>query len=88
MPWTRRSSARSSAWPRRARARSASGLANQIGLSWGLTGQPAGFLADLAALDKLGAAQVKRAAEKYLARNRLAMVLARPVAARPAGGKP
>jgi predicted Zn-dependent peptidase len=64
----------------------ATGLANQIGVSWGLTGKPAGFLADLAALEKLSAADVRRAAGKYLAKSRLSLVLAEPGSASPAGG--
>jgi zinc protease len=64
----------------------ATGLANQIGVSWGLTGKPAGFLADLAALDKIGAAQVRRAAARYLARSQQVLVVAEPGGATPAGG--
>lgn len=64
----------------------ATGLANQIGVSWGLTGKPAAFLADLLALDKVSAAQVRRAAGKYLARNQRVIVAAEPGAAQPAGG--
>jgi zinc protease len=65
---------------------SATGLANQIGVSWGLTGKPAAFLSDLEALDKLTAAQVRRAAGKYLVRERRVLVVADPGAAHPAGG--
>ncbi|HWM86417.1 MAG TPA: pitrilysin family protein [Kofleriaceae bacterium] len=65
---------------------SATGLANQIGVSWGLTGKPAGFLADLAELEKIGPAQVRRAAAKYLSKKQRALVVAEPGAARPAGG--
>lgn len=64
---------------------SATGLANQIGVSWGLTGKPGAFLADLLALDKVTAAQVRRAAGKYLARNQRVIVVAEP-GAQPAGG--
>jgi zinc protease len=64
---------------------SATGLANQIGLSWGLTGKAAGFLADLAGLEKIGPAEVRRAAAKYLARSRLSLVVAEPGQG-PAGG--
>ncbi|HKE16579.1 MAG TPA: pitrilysin family protein, partial [Kofleriaceae bacterium] len=67
---------------------SATGLANQIGVSWGLTGKPTAFLSDLDALDKLTAAEVRRAAAKYLGRERRALVVAEPGAARPAGGAP
>jgi zinc protease len=63
----------------------ATGLANQIGVSWGLTGKPGAFLADLLALDKVTAAQVRRAAGKYLARNQRVIVVAEP-GAQPAGG--
>ncbi len=63
----------------------ATGLANQIGVSWGLTGKPGAFLADLLALDKVTAAQVRRAAGKYLARNQRVIIAADP-GAQPAGG--
>jgi zinc protease len=63
----------------------ATGLANQIGVSWGLTGKPGAFLADLLALDKVTAAQVRRAAGKYLARNQRVIIAAEP-GAQPAGG--
>jgi len=66
----------------------ATGLANQIGVSWGLTGKPAGFLADLTALDKLGVADVRRATAKYLAHTRQVLVVADPSSAKPAGGAP
>jgi zinc protease len=67
---------------------SATGLANQIGVSWGLTGKPAGFLADLDSLESLSVADVKRAAGKYLASSQQVIVTAEPGAARPAGGTP
>jgi zinc protease len=57
---------------------SATGLANQIGVSWGLTGKPAGFLADVVALDKMTSAQVRKATAKYMAKNQLVLVVASP----------
>ena len=57
---------------------SATGLANQIGVSWGLTGKPAGFLADMDALDKMTTAQVRKATAKYMAKNQAVLVVASP----------
>ncbi len=65
----------------------ATGLANQIGVSWGLTGKPDAFLADLAALDGLSAADVRRATTKYLASARQVLVVADPAAAPSAGAR-
>ena len=62
------------------------GLANQIGVSWGLTGKPAGFLADLTALEKVSAAEVRRAAARYLAHSQQILVVAEPATAPAAGG--
>jgi zinc protease len=64
----------------------ATGLANQIGVSWGLTGKPAAFLDDLTALDNLSSAQVRRAAARYLARGKRTLVVAEPAAASTTGG--
>ncbi|HLU67222.1 MAG TPA: pitrilysin family protein [Kofleriaceae bacterium] len=66
---------------------SATGLANQIGVSWGLTGKPGDFLAELGRIEGVTAAQVKKAAATYLARDKAFVAVAGPTGARkPAGG--
>ena len=65
---------------------SATGMANQIGVSWALGGDPGRFMQELAAVDKVTAAQVKKAAATYLARARASIAAAGPTGARTSGG--
>jgi predicted Zn-dependent peptidase len=65
---------------------SATGVANQMGVSWTLTGMPDAFLADLARTDKVTAQAVKKAAASYLGAKR-AHVLVAPAAGRQGGGR-
>jgi zinc protease len=64
---------------------SATGMANQIGVSWTLTGMPDAFLADIGRVEKVTAAAVKKVAATYLARTRAHVVVA--AASRQGGGK-
>ena len=64
----------------------ATGLANQIGVSWTLTGAPDRVAAELAAIGRVGPAEIKRVAAKVLDLDRAAVVVGTP-AARPVGGR-
>ena len=57
---------------------SVDGVANQIGLSWILTGDPTQFLRDLDALEQVTAADVKRVAKEYLQPSRATVVVIPP----------
>jgi zinc protease len=63
------------------------GVANQIGVSWTLTGMPDAFLADLARVDKVTAQAVKKAAATYLGSKRAHVVVAPAAAGRQGGGR-
>lgn len=54
---------------------SASGLAQQIGSSWILTGDSTQFLRDLDAFEKITAADVQAVAKKYLQKDNLTLVI-------------
>jgi zinc protease len=53
----------------------ASGLANQIGRSWILTGDPTQWTRDLAEFEKVTAADVQRVVKKHLAKDRATVVV-------------
>jgi zinc protease len=57
---------------------SAAGLANQVGLSWILTGDPGQFVRDLDELEKVSAADVKRVVKTYLGRPQSTTVIIPP----------
>jgi predicted Zn-dependent peptidase len=57
---------------------SVDGIANQIGLSWILTGDPTQFLRDLEMFEKVTAADVKRVAKQYLTPERSTVVVIPP----------
>jgi zinc protease len=61
------------------------GLAQQLGQSWILTGDPTQFLRDIEAIDKVTAADVQRVAQTYLVKARLTSVIIPPAAQ---GGAP
>ena len=61
------------------------GVANQIGVSWTLTGMPDAFLADLERVDKVTAPMVKKVAASTLGSKRAHLVQA--AAGRPGGGR-
>lgn len=61
------------------------GVANQIGVSWALTGMPDAFLADLERVDKVTAPMVKKVAASYLGTKRAHLVEA--AAGRAGGGR-
>lgn len=65
---------------------STTGVANQIGVSWTLTGMPDAFIADLGRIDKVSAQAVKKAAAAYLGAKRAHVVVAPASAGRGAGG--
>ena len=65
---------------------STTGVANQIGVSWTLTGMPDAFLADLTRLEKVTAPMVKKAAAAYLGSKRAHVLVAPAGAGRPGGG--
>ena len=56
----------------------ATGLAEQIGRSWILTGNPSQWLADLAEFEKVSAADVQRVAKKYLDPKRATILVIPP----------
>ncbi|HEU5058272.1 MAG TPA: pitrilysin family protein [Kofleriaceae bacterium] len=66
---------------------STTGVANQIGVSWTLTGMPDAFVADLARLEKVNAAAVKKAAAAYLGSKRAHVVVAPASSGRAGGGR-
>lgn len=59
-------------------AEGATGVANQIGVSWALTGRTRAFEADQAAVRKATAATIKKAAASYLSRGAATVVVANP----------
>ncbi|HET7499698.1 MAG TPA: pitrilysin family protein [Kofleriaceae bacterium] len=59
---------------------SAQGLGEAIGRSWILTGNPAGFLRDQEALDKVSAADVQRVVKQYLSTDHATVVVIPPKA--------
>jgi len=61
------------------------GVANQIGVSWTLTGMPDAFLADLDRVDKVTPQMVKKVAASTLGSKRAHVVEA--AAGRPGGGR-
>jgi len=65
---------------------STTGVANQMGVSWTLTGMPDAFVADLGRVEKVTAQTVKKAAAGYLGTKRAHVVVAPASAGRPAGG--
>jgi zinc protease len=60
---------------RLSRIRTLTGLANQIGMSAILKGDPRAFLKEVAALDRVTAADVRRVAKRYLQPKNLSLVL-------------
>ncbi|HEU4728839.1 MAG TPA: pitrilysin family protein [Kofleriaceae bacterium] len=58
----------------------AQGLGEAIGRSWILTGNPAGFLRDYEALDKVSAADVQRVVKQYLTTDHATIVVVPPKA--------
>jgi zinc protease len=56
----------------------ATGVANQVGVSWALTGKTRSFQADQAAIRKATAATIKKAAASYLSRGAATVVVANP----------
>ena len=54
------------------------GLANQIGTSWILTGDPKQFMADIAQFEAVDAAAVKKVANTYLVEDNLTIVVVPP----------
>lgn len=56
----------------------ATGLANQVGVSWALTGQADAFEKDRAALRRVDAATIKKAAASYFGRAAATVVVADP----------
>jgi DNA-binding FadR family transcriptional regulator len=56
----------------------ATGIANQVGVSWALTGKPRSFQGDQAAVRKVTAATIKKAAASYLSRGAATVVVANP----------
>ena len=59
----------------------AAGIANQIGLSWILTGDAGQFLRDLEEFEKVTADDVKRVAKTYLTREKSTVVVIPPASA-------
>ncbi len=51
------------------------GLANQIGTSWILTGDPEQFLSDIPEFEAVDAAEIQRVAQKYLVDNNMTIVV-------------
>ena len=66
---------------------STTGVANQIGVSWTLTGMPDAFIADLTRIEKVTAQAVKKAAAGYLGSKRAHVVVAPASAGRAGGGR-
>ncbi len=60
---------------------SITGIASQIGNSWILTGDPKRFLDDLAAYNKVSAADIKRVAQTYLKDEQATVVVIPPASA-------
>jgi zinc protease len=59
----------------------AGGVAEQIGNSWVLTGDPARWMSDLARYEAVTAADVQRVVQKYLPENNLTVVVVPPAGA-------
>jgi zinc protease len=59
------------------------GLAEQIGSSWILSGDPARWMNDLARYQAVTAADVQRVVQKYLHENNLTVVVVPPAGAAP-----
>ena len=57
------------------RLQTVSGLANQIGMSTYLLGDPLGFINGMARIDKVRSADIKRVASRYLVSKNLSLVL-------------
>ncbi len=66
---------------------STTGVANQIGVSWTLTGMPDAFLADLTRIDKVTPQAVKKAAAGFIGSKRAHVVVAPASAGRAGGGR-
>ena len=66
---------------------STTGVANQIGVSWTLTGMPEAFVADLARIEKVTPQAVKKAAAAYVGSKRAHVVVAPASAGRAGGGR-